>query len=183
MAATDPTYKLAAPTPLGRRRRDPIGLDPDALLIDLRLNEPCQVSQRLMPAEITSLDWNGVWHACLHDAQLGADRYFLQRHSHLHLAGQVGIVEFVRVAQAFARDEFDIFAAKRVAFARCEVPEGHFERAADFWFQMMHSAGKAVGWQPFRERVRLEERAIDFLWTGCQNAVQAHGVGHARLSF
>ncbi|MEA2958434.1 MAG: hypothetical protein QOJ58_3940, partial [Alphaproteobacteria bacterium] len=61
------------------------------------------------------------------------------------LAGQVGIVEFVRVAQEFARDEFDIFAAKHVAFARCEVPKGHFERAADFWFQMMHSAGKAVG--------------------------------------
>jgi hypothetical protein len=33
-------------------------------------------------------------------------------------ARQIGIVEFVSVAQAFARDEFDIFAAKRVAFAR-----------------------------------------------------------------
>jgi cytochrome c-type biogenesis protein CcmH/NrfG len=84
--------------------------------------------------------------------------------------------------QAFARDELDIFAAKHVAFARCEVPEGHFERAADFWFQMMHSADKAVGRKPFRERVRLEERAIDFLWAGCQNAVQAYGVGHTRLS-
>src|SRR6185437_9571042 len=77
-------------------------------------------------------------------------------------------------------DELDIFAAKHVAFARCEVPEGHFEAAADFCFQMMHGAGKAVGRKPFRERVRLEERAIDFLWAGCQNAVQAYGVGHAR---
>src|SRR5690242_1931464 len=65
-------------------------LDPDVLLIDLRLNEPCQVPQRLLPAEITSLGWNGVRDACLHDIQLGADRHSLQRHRHLHLAGQIG---------------------------------------------------------------------------------------------
>jgi hypothetical protein len=35
--------------------------------------------------------------------------------------------------------------------------------AADFRFQMMHRAGKAVGRQPFRERIRFQERAIDFL--------------------
>jgi hypothetical protein len=69
-----------------------------------------------------------------------------------------------------------------MGFARREVPEGHFERAAYFRFRMMHGAGKAVRREPFRERVRLEERAIDFLWPGCQNAVQAHGVGHDRFS-
>jgi hypothetical protein len=68
-------------------------------------------------------------------------------------------------------DEVDILAAERVAFARCEVPERHFERAADLWFQVVHGAGKAVGRKPFRERVRLEERAIDFLWAGRQNTV------------
>ena len=49
--------------------------DPDALLIDLRLDEPCQVSQRILPTEITSLRWNDVRHACLRNIQLGADRY------------------------------------------------------------------------------------------------------------
>src|SRR5215469_1889989 len=103
-------------------RSDPQGplLAPDALLIDLGLDEPCQVSQRLLPTEITSLGWNDVWHACLRDIHLGADQYFLQRHRHLHLAGQIGIIEFVRVAQAFACDELDIGAAKRMAFARRE---------------------------------------------------------------
>src|SRR5215470_3931519 len=43
---------------------------------------------------------------------------------------------------------------------------------------MVHRAGKAVGRKPFRKRVRFEERAIDFLWAGCQNAVQAYGIGH-----
>src|SRR5213592_1866108 len=70
--------------------------------------------------------------------------------------GRLGIVEFVGVTETFARDEFDIFAAKLMAFARCEVPEGHFERAADFGIQMMHRGGKAVGRKPFGERVRLE---------------------------
>lgn len=37
-------------------------LDPDVLFVDLRLDEPCQVSQRLLPTKITSLRWNDVWH-------------------------------------------------------------------------------------------------------------------------
>jgi hypothetical protein len=78
------------------------------LLIDLGLDEPCQVSQRLLPTKITSLWWNDVRHACLYDIHLGADQYFLQLHRHLYFAGQVRIVESVRVTQAFARDELDI---------------------------------------------------------------------------
>jgi hypothetical protein len=35
---------------------------------------------------------------------LAGDRYGLQRDRHLNVAGQVGIVEFVRVAQAFVRN-------------------------------------------------------------------------------
>src|SRR6476646_6548541 len=88
----------------------------------------------------------------------------------------------VRVAQAFVRNELDIFASERMAFARREIPEGHFERPADFWFQMMYGTGKAIGRQPFRERVPFEERAIDFLRPSCQNAVQTNGVGHGRPS-
>jgi hypothetical protein len=66
-----------------------------------------------------------------------------------NIAGQVGIVEFVCVAQAFVRNERDVFPAKRMAFARREVPKRHFECAADFRFQMRHSAGKAVGGSHF----------------------------------
>src|SRR5437764_900406 len=91
----------------------------------------CSTRQSFSSSSITSLGWNNVRHTCLRDIHFGANRYLLQHHSHLHLIGHVGIVEFVRVAQAFMRDELDIFAAKRVAFARCEVPERHFERAAD----------------------------------------------------
>ena len=108
----------------------------------------------------------------------GADQNFLQHHRHLDLAGQVGIVEPVGVAQAFARDEFDIFTAKRMAMARREVAERHLEGAADLCLQMVHGAGKAVGRQPFRERIRFEERAIDFLGLGGEDAVQADGAGH-----
>src|SRR5712671_4221813 len=106
-------------------RPDPDGRGPiaPALLIDFGLYESCQVSQRLLPAEITGLRRNDVRDAFLHDAELGADRHFLQRHRDHNFAGEVRIVEFVRVAQAFVRNELDIFAAKRVAVARREVPE------------------------------------------------------------
>jgi hypothetical protein len=52
----------------------------------------------LLPAEIAGFDRNGVRNAFLHDAELGADGYLLERHRHLHFARQIGIVEFVRVA-------------------------------------------------------------------------------------
>ena len=93
----------------------------DRLLIDFGFYEPCQVSQRLLPAEITGLRWNGIRQALLHHIELGADRYFFQRHSHLNVARQAGIVEFVRVAQAFVRNELDIFASERMAFARRDI--------------------------------------------------------------
>jgi hypothetical protein len=36
--------------------------------------------------------------------------------------GRLGF-EFIRIAQAFVLNEFDIFAAKRMGFARREVPK------------------------------------------------------------
>src|SRR5882724_10802832 len=42
----------------------------------------------------------------------------------------------------------------------------------------MHSAGEAVGRQPFRHRVRLEEGAIDLLRFACEHAMQANRVWH-----
>jgi hypothetical protein len=70
-----------------------------------------------------------------------------------------------------------------VAFARCKVPEGHFELAAFRWFEVMHSACKAVGGKPFGKRVRLKERTIDLLGARWQNAVQAYGARHGRNPF
>src|SRR5512146_93374 len=153
------------------------------LLIDFGLDEPCEVSQRVLPAEITSLGRNDIRDALLHDMELRPDRYFLQGYRHLNIAGQVGIIELVRVTQALVGNELDIFAAKRMALARREISKRHFERAADAWLEMMHGAGKAIGRKPFRECVRLEKRAIDLLRPGCEDAMQAHGVGHDSLSF
>jgi hypothetical protein len=50
-----------------------------ALLIDFRLDELCQVSQRLLPTEIASLQRNGIGQAFLHNIKLGAERDFLER--------------------------------------------------------------------------------------------------------
>src|SRR5438309_5085961 len=48
-----------------------------ALLVDLGLDEPRQVSQRFLPAEITGLQRYDIGQAFLNDVDLGADRYFL----------------------------------------------------------------------------------------------------------
>ena len=40
------------------------------------LYEPCQVSQQLLPTEVTGLQRNDIRQALLHDVELGADRYF-----------------------------------------------------------------------------------------------------------
>jgi hypothetical protein len=68
-----------------------------------------------------------------------------------------------------------------MAVACCEISERHPECTTDFRFQMMHRAGEAVGREPLRERIGLDERAIDFLRPGCQDAVQANSVGHGRF--
>src|SRR5262249_28940696 len=47
--------------------------------------------------------------------------------------------------------------------------------------EMMHGAGKAVGWQPLRHGVRLDEGAIDLLGLCRQNAVQSNCAGHLFL--
>ena len=47
----------------------------DRLLIDFGFYEPCQVSQRLLPAEITGLRWNGIRQALLTFPRLWAQTY------------------------------------------------------------------------------------------------------------
>jgi hypothetical protein len=126
-----------------------------SLLIDFWLDEPRQVSQRLLPAEIAGLRWNYVWQAFLNDVQLGAERDFPECHCHLNLTWQVGVVESVCVAQAFMGYELDILAAERVAVARGKIPERHPKSATDFCVQLMHGTRKAIGRQPLGQLNRL----------------------------
>jgi hypothetical protein len=92
-------------------------------LIDFGLDETREISQRILPAEIARFHRNGVGKTLLHDIQLSAAGYWLERHRHLDFARQIGIVEFVRVAQAFAGYEFQILSAERVALACGEIAE------------------------------------------------------------
>jgi hypothetical protein len=71
-------------------------------LIGFGLDEAGEISQRTLPAEIARFHRNGVGKTFLHDVQLGADGYLLERHRHLDFARQVGILESVGVAQALA---------------------------------------------------------------------------------
>src|SRR5207248_1107777 len=87
----------------------------------------------------------------------------------------------VRVAQALVGDEFEILAAKRVAAARGEVPKGHLVAAADPRLQLVNRAGKAVGRQPLRHRIGLEEGAIDLLRRRREDSMKADSVGHGLL--
>ncbi len=94
---------------------------------------------------------------------------------------QVGIVEYVRVAQALAGQELQVLAAERMAVAGGEIAKRHLVSAADFRVEVMHGAGKAVRRQPPRHCVGLDEGAVDFFGGGCEDAVQADGVGHGGI--
>jgi hypothetical protein len=94
-----------------------------ALLVDFGLDETGEVSQRILPAEIARFLRNDVRNTFLHDVHLGANRYPPERDRHLDFTRQVGIVEFVRVAQALAGHELQIFSAERMAHARGEISE------------------------------------------------------------
>jgi hypothetical protein len=118
----------------------------------------------------------------LRDIDLGADGYLLERHRHLHFARQAGIVEFIRVTQALAGYELQIFAAKSMAHAGGEIAERHPEGAADLRFEVVHGADEAVGRQPLRHGVRLNEGAVDLVGLRCQDAVQSNGAGHGCFS-
>lgn len=68
------------------------------LLIDFRLDETGEISNRGMPSEIACFHRNGV-RAFLHEVDLGTDRNSLERHRHLHFTEQIGVIEFICVAQ------------------------------------------------------------------------------------
>ena len=64
-----------------------------------------------------------------------------------------------------------------------EIAEGHLVGAADARLQVMNGAGKAVRRQPLRRRIGLEEGAVDLFGSGCEDAMQANGVGHCPFTF
>jgi 3-oxoacyl-[acyl-carrier protein] reductase len=80
--------------------------------------------------------------------------------------------------------QLDVLAAERMRGARAEVPERHPEATADTRVHRMDRAGEAVRRQPLRERVGLEEGAVELAGRRLQDAVQADGtVGHRRARF
>jgi hypothetical protein len=70
-----------------------------------------------------------------------------------------------------------------MTLVRGEVPKGHPVIATDFRIQLMHCAREAVRREPLGQCVWLEERAIDLIRLGGQNAVQMNSVGHDHFSF
>src|SRR6188474_1535015 len=95
------------------------------------LDQLAEQRQRNLPAEVAHFGGNDFRYALLHDVQLGAAGDLPEVHGHRDEAGQVGIVEFVGVAQALVRLQLEVLAAEGMALAIAEVGEGHAELAAD----------------------------------------------------
>ena len=124
--------------------------------------------------DATERSVGGSW-----DGQV-ADDDRLERHRHLHFAGQVRVVEPVGVSDALVRREFDVLAAEGMALPRGEIAERHSVPSADFRVQFVDRAGEPVGRQPFGHGVRIEEGAKYLLRLGGEDAMQTDGIalGH-----
>src|SRR2546423_12796725 len=77
--------------------------------------------ERFLPTQVARLGWNGGWDAFLHDVQFRSAKHLLAGDRGLHLAGQVWIVESIRVANELVRPQFQVLAAEGVARAGAEV--------------------------------------------------------------
>jgi hypothetical protein len=84
-----------------------------------------------------------------------------ERYRRLHFSGQIRVVEFVSVADAFVWRSLNILATERVTLLGGEVRERHPVSAADFCLDVMNLAspfkkldGKVVEWM---EKVSDEE--------------------------
>src|SRR4029079_10799280 len=77
--------------------------------------------QRFLPAEIARFDRDRAGYAFLHDADLRSDGNLLQRDRVVHLAGQVRVVEPVRVANLFVRHQLEVGAAERMRLPVAQV--------------------------------------------------------------
>jgi hypothetical protein len=83
------------------------------LTLHLGLYQFREKRERFLPAEIAGFGWNHLRDALLHDVQLRSDGHFLQNDRHLKFAGQVRVVELVRVADALVGHQFKIFPPKQ----------------------------------------------------------------------
>jgi hypothetical protein len=94
----------------------------------------------------------------------------------LHFAGQVRIVELVRVAEEFIGLQFQIRSAEGVALTGGEIGERHFVTTADFGIEVMNLARESVWWKPLGHRVCIQKRAINSLGRRPEHSVKLNGV-------
>src|SRR5258705_10173908 len=97
---------------------------------NLGLDQLSKQRERLLPAEIASLDRNSAGDSFLHNIQLGSAGHLLQRHRSSHLSGQVWVVKLISVANAFVGHQLKVLAAKGMAMTCGEVRERHLVSAA-----------------------------------------------------
>jgi MFS family permease len=148
------------------------------------LDQHGQLSQGFLPAEVAHLDGNRLRDAFLHDVDFRAAGHLGQAHRHLYFARQVGIVEFVRVADSFVGYQFEILATEGMSVACAEARKRHPEGAADLGLKVVDLAGEAVRWQPFGHGLGVEKCPVNPLRRSAEHAMQSHGTcGHGQSPF
>ena len=110
--------------------------------------------------------------ALLDDIDLGADRHRPQGDGGDHLAGQVRILEAIRVADQLIWNEIEVLAAEGVSPSRGEICERHSVGAAYFAVHLVHRAGESVGRQPARHGIRGRKGPVDFVGLCSEHTVQ-----------
>jgi len=151
---------------------------------DFSLNELGKQCERLLPAEIAGLDGNGLRYSFLHDVQFGSTEHLRKRHSDLHRAGQVRVVELVGVTDPFVRDQLKVLSSEGVAESCREGRERHLESAADLGVQVVDLAGEAVWREPLDHCIRVEEGSIDSFWGCAEHVVKSdRACRHDECSF
>lgn len=141
---------------------------------DFCFDEERQEGQGFLPAEIAGLDGNESRDAFLGDVYFGATEDLGEGDGGDHLAGEVGIIEGVGIADAFVGLEFEIGAAKGVALARAEISKGHLEGAAHAGIHAVHFASEPVWRKPFGNRVCIEKGAVNALRFRAEDAVKVN---------
>jgi hypothetical protein len=147
------------------------------LIGDFGFDEFAEEDEGFLPAEVAGFGGDHGGDAFLGDADFGAAKDLAENDRGLHFAGEVGVVEFVAVADAFVRFEFEVGAAEGMGLAGVEVGEGHFVAAADLGVEVMDFAGESVWREPFGHGVGVEEGAVNALRRGAEDAVKFDGVG------
>jgi hypothetical protein len=146
------------------------------LIRNFSLDKFRQQRQRFLPTEVASLRWYGRRQPFLRDVQFGSAEYLLQRNRRLHFSGQVRIVEFVRVADAFGERQFVIGSAERVALAGAEISKRHLVGATDFRVQVVDLARESIRRKPLSQCVHIDERPINSLRRRPEHTMKSDGV-------